>query len=101
MCLKINDKRYAVARRIKQGDTVKFLSVSPTVEDISGSIKLFRDDGFLISEDVAEDYARRFMAGSLLTLTNQPEPTPATTPSAVEQLRADVDYIAVMTGVEL
>lgn len=29
----------------------------------------------------------------------QTEPTP--TPSAMEQLRADVDYIAIMTGVEL
>lgn len=73
MFLMINDKRYAVARRIKQGDTVKFLSVAPAVEDISGSVKLFRDDGFLISEDNADEYARAFMDGSMLVLTNQPD----------------------------
>lgn len=31
----------------------------------------------------------------------EPEPTPETEPSEVEQLRADIDYIAIMTGVEL
>ena len=31
----------------------------------------------------------------------EPEPTPEPPPTAEEQLRADVDYIAAMTGVEL
>lgn len=32
--------------------------------------------------------------------TSLPEPTPAP-PTALEQLRADMDFIAIMTGVEL
>lgn len=31
----------------------------------------------------------------------EPEPEPADTPTELERLRADVDYIAIMTGVEL
>ncbi len=91
MFLMINDKRYAVSRRIKQGDTVKYLSVSPSVEDISGTVKLFRDDGLLLSEDNAEDYARRFMVGTLLTMTNQPEPMPEpVSPSLEEEMAAAI-----------
>lgn len=91
MFLMINDKRYSVSRRIKQGDTVKYLSVSPAVEDISGTVKLFRDDGLLLSEDNAEDYARRFMVGTLLTMTNQPEPMPApVSPSLEEEMAAAI-----------
>lgn len=91
MFLMINDKRYSVSRRIKQGDTVKYLSVSPSVEDISGTVKLFRDDGLLLSEDNAEDYTRRFMVGTLLTMTNQPEPMPEpVSPSLEEEMAAAI-----------
>lgn len=31
----------------------------------------------------------------------EPEPTPEPKPSEVERLRADIDFIAIMTGVEL
>lgn len=31
----------------------------------------------------------------------EPEPTPTPAPTATEKLRADVDYIAVMAGVDL
>ena len=31
----------------------------------------------------------------------EPEPIPEAEPTEMEQLRADVDYIAIMTGVEL
>ena len=37
---------------------------------------MYRDDGFLMSEDDAGDYARQTYAGTLLTLTNKPEPVP-------------------------
>ncbi len=33
--------------------------------------------------------------------TPEPEPEPEPEPTELEQLRADVDYIAIMTGVEL
>lgn len=37
-----------------------------------------------------------------ITPTERPEPEPvAPTPTEMEQLRADVDYLSVMTGVEL
>ena len=37
-----------------------------------------------------------------ITPTERPEPEPVTpTPTELEQLRADVDYLSIMTGVEL
>lgn len=37
-----------------------------------------------------------------ITPTDRPEPKPVTpTPTELEQLRADVDYLSIMTGVEL
>ena len=80
MYLKISDAQYSVKRRIKTEDTVRFLSVEPDPGTVSGIIGMYRDDGFLMSEDNAADYARQSYAGTLLTLTNVPEPEPQPVP---------------------
>ena len=59
MFLSINGKIHNVSKRIVKGNTIKYLSVTPAPESISGTIKMFRDDGFLMSEDNADDYARK------------------------------------------
>ncbi len=76
---------------------------------VDGPVKLCRDDGFVLREDDPAGYLRQTFAGGVLTLTNMPEPAaeapeevPAEQPpSEMERLRADVDYIAAMTGVTL
>lgn len=74
---------------------------------VTGEIALYADDDFLLRKDTAEDYLRQTFEGGVLTLTNTPEPEDAepeeveAEPTEVEQLRADVDYLAIMTGVEL
>lgn len=85
MYLTINDARHSVTKRIVKGKTIKYLSVSPAVEDISGTIRMFRDDGFLLSEDNADDYARKTYVGTLLQISNDPEPMPVTPQPTVEQ----------------
>lgn len=37
---------------------------------------MYRDDGFLLAEDNADKFERRFCSGTLLTLTNKPEHQP-------------------------
>ena len=73
--------------------------------EVSGKIELYADTDFLLREDNTGDYLRQTFENNTLTLTNVPEPQPVEEPepsvSELEQLRADVDYIAVMTGVEL
>lgn len=76
MYLIINETRYTCSKRIKKADTIKFLSVTPAVEEISGTAKLYRDDGFFMAEDDLDSFERKSYVGTLLTVTNAPEPTP-------------------------
>lgn len=85
MYLMINSQRHTCTRRIVKGGTVRYLSVTPEVADISGMIRMFRDDGFLLSEDSADSYERRRQVGTLLELSNDPEPVPAPAAPTVEQ----------------
>ena len=74
MYLKINGVNHSVSKRIVKGQTIRYLSVTPAVGEISGTIQMFRDDGFLMSEDNADDYARKSYTGTLLQISNDPEP---------------------------
>lgn len=85
MFLSINGKIHSVTKRIVKGKTIKYLSVTPAVEEIAGKIQMFRDDGFLLSEDNADDYARKSYTGTLLQISNDPEPVPVTPKPTVEQ----------------
>lgn len=76
MYLEINGAKYTCFRRITKKDTIKYLSVTPVVEDITGIAKLYRDDGFLLCEDNLDSYERKNMAGTCLVVTNAPEPAP-------------------------
>lgn len=80
MYLIINGNRHSVSSRIVSGDTIKYLTVTPEPEDISGAIQMYRDDGLLMSEDNADNFERRFYVGTLLTMTNKPEPVPVPMP---------------------
>ena len=79
MYLLINNEQYPVTKRIVSKDTVKYLSVSPDPRPVSGPVQMYRDDGFLLSEDDSDGYTRQTYAGTILTLTNKPEPTPVET----------------------
>lgn len=85
MYLDINGNIHQVHRRIVTADTVKYTFVTPEPESISGTIKMYRDDGFLMSEDNADSYERKTYVGTLLTLTNAPEVEPTEQPPTLEQ----------------
>ena len=92
MYLTINNTRHSVSKRIVKGKTIKYLYVTPAPETISGVISMYRDDGFLMSEDNADDYARKSYVGTLLTLTNEPEP-----PEPPEPQISDDEAVAIIT----
>ena len=85
MYIKIGDNKYPCTRRIVTGDTIKYLSVKPNPGEVTGKIQMYRDDGFLLSEDNADEYALQTYAGTILTLTNKPEPVPVPTPAPEPQ----------------
>ena len=74
MYLTINGANYTVTRRLVSSDTIKYLGVTPEPSNISGMIQMYRDDGFLLSSDNADNYSRKLFSGTLLQLTNKPEP---------------------------
>lgn len=74
MYLRINGVDYTVTRRLVNSDTIKYLGVTPTAINISGIINMYRDDGFLLSSDNADNFNRKLVSGTLLQLTNKPEP---------------------------
>lgn len=85
MYIKIGKTQYPCARRIVTGDTIKYLSVTPNPGEVTGKIQMYRDDGFLLSEDNADDYSRQTYAGTIFTLTNKPEPVPVIPPAPEPQ----------------
>lgn len=99
MYLLINGNRHTCTRRIVTADTIKYLSVSPAPEEIAGKIQMFRDDGFLLSEDDVSSYARTKYAGTLLTLTNKAESTAAPKPSL--EVRVAAIESAIKRGLSL
>ena len=92
MYLLINDTRHTVSRRIVTKDTIKYLSVTPAVENISGTAKLYRDDGFFMAEDDLDSFERKSYVGTLLTVTNEPEP-----PAPPEPQISDDEAVAIIT----
>lgn len=74
MYLTINGVQHTVKRRLVSADTIKYLGVTPEPKAITGKIQMYRNDGFLMSEDNTASFARKLYAGTLLQLTNLPEP---------------------------
>ena len=73
MYLRINGTNYTVTKRLVGSDTIKYLGVTPEAINVSGTIQMYRDDGFLLSSDNADNFSRKLVSGTLLQLTNKPE----------------------------
>ena len=93
MYIIISGEQYSCSKRIKKTDTLEYLSVDRDPGTVTGAIKMYRDDGFLLSEDDAGDYSRQKYAGTRLTLTNLPEPEPQ------KYVPTDTDVLNALLGV--
>ena len=99
MYLMINGNRHTVSRRIVNTNEIRFLTVTPAPEEIVGKIQMYENNGFLISEDNAGDFLRSMYSGTLLILTNVPEPK-AVEPAVVEtDVTTDEMAEAIVEGV--
>jgi hypothetical protein len=95
MYLTINGLNYTVTKRLVNSDTIKYLGVTPEPTSISGTIEMYREDGFLLSSDEVMDFDRCLFSGTLLQLTNKPELssdsfTPPPTPPTAKVVTAVV-----------
>ena len=74
MYLTINSQNYPLRRRRLTDQSVTYYGMTEMPETVSGTITMYRDDGFEMSVDDADSYARQVKGGTVLTLTNEPEP---------------------------
>ncbi len=74
MYLIINGNRHTVSQRVATSDTIRFFDVTPEPANISGTIQMFRNDGFLMSEDNVGKFTRKAYSDAVLLLTNKPAP---------------------------
>lgn len=74
MKLIINNTEYPCTGKPSFGSVVRFnLPVDkPDVEELSGTIKLCSNDGFVLREIVSENYMRWYISGDTLVGTNAP-----------------------------
>lgn len=98
MYLMINGNKHTVSRRIVKPDEIRYQTVTPAPEEVSGTIQMYENGGFLISEDNADGFARWKYSGTLLILTNVPEPVPMPVPESTEASTSDMAK-AIMEGV--
>ena len=92
MYLTINNQNYPLHRRKLTGQSVIYYGMTEMPETISGTITMYRDDGFEMSVDDADSYARQVKNGTVLTLTNEPEP-----PEPPEPQISDDEAVAIIT----
>ena len=64
---------------------------------VSGKISIYANDGFLMREDVAENYLRQIWENGTLTLTNTPEPMPE--PEEPKEVETADDVLNALLGV--
>lgn len=92
MYIIINDTRYDNAVRSRDAKNLWFTAAGlPSGLTAAGTIRSYREDGFLLCEDEAADYARQESQAGSLRLTNadelQPEP-PSDSPTWEELAEA-------------
>ena len=92
MYLTINNQNYPLRRRRLTERSVTYYGMTEMPETVSGTITMYRDDGFLMSEDNADDYARKSYTGTLLQISNDPEP-----PEPPEPQISDDEAVAIIT----
>ena len=74
MYLTINNQNYPLRHRKLTAQSVTYFGMTEMPETVSGTITMYRDDGFEMSTDDVDSYARQVKSGTVLTLTNEPEP---------------------------
>lgn len=99
MYLLISNNQYPVDRRRVNSQSVIYSGLESEPTDISGTIQMFRDDGFLMSEDTVQDYLRYTYSGGILTLTNIPEPEPQPEPEPGPYIPTDHDVLNALLGI--
>lgn len=99
MYLMINGNRHTISKRIVKSNEIRYLTVTPEPEQVTGKIQMYENNGFLISEDDADKFLRHTYSGTLLILTNVPVPVPVE-PSYVDPEVTTVEMAeAILEGV--
>lgn len=99
MYITINEESYPGIRRVKMLDARETLYIGESldgIESVSGTIGVYRDDGFLLLDDDVESYERVNILPGLLVLTDRPEAV-YTEPTDEDEL-TDSEALSIIIG---
>ena len=111
MYIQINNQTYTLTRRRVTSQSVTYSGLTEEPSDLSGTITMCRDDGFVMSEDTVADYLRHtyqaptygeegeILSYGILTLTNLPEPEPQPEPEPGPYIPTDHDVLNALLGI--
>lgn len=81
----INGNNYADINRLVRSNEIIYQGESlVNINTVSGTIKTYLNNEFLLAEDSVSDYARQVISDGMIVLTNVPEPTPEPEPPEPE-----------------
>ena len=99
MYITINGETYPGIRRVKMRDARETLYIGESLdglESVSGTIGVYRNDGFMLLEEDAGNYERLNILPGMLILTDRPE-TVFTEPSDNDVL-TDSEALNIIIG---
>ena len=111
MYIQINNQTYTLTRRRVTSQSVTYSGLTEEPTDLSDTITMCRDDGFVMSEDNVGDYLRHtwtaptydedgdMLSYGILTLTNVPEPEPQPEPEPGPYIPTDHDVLNALLGI--
>lgn len=85
---------------IRDSNSARFILPDTQPETLGDTVELRQDDGTVLRTDTVADYARHTIDGTVLVLTNEPEPVPeddpppSTEPDALTQTQLAVSELA-------
>jgi len=106
MKLITNDQEYKCTGFSPGVGTVRYTLPDTQPETLGDTVELRKDDGTVLRTDTVADYARHTIDGTVLVLTNEPEPVPVEQPAPTATVQDNmlemlVDHECRLTMIEL
>ena len=102
MRIRIGDKEYNCGKVSLTSTSIQWPEVENLVTPVSGTIVTYRNDGFILREDLVSNYLYQYYYNHTLILANTQEFAPTSAPvSTVEYVEFSTLASAIKEGVNM